>query len=140
MHKVAGSQVHGWEWTNQDFGLPHCTIKDWQASDAQESARIIEEILAGRDGPCSWIVQANAAAALWLAERVSELPAGVQMAADALATGKAGRVLDKLRSLCKDEGKCEPLASSRSSALAERPRKSEVQHERKSRAGERRGH
>jgi len=65
--------------------------------DAQDSARIIEEILAGRDGPCTWVVQANAAAGLWLTGRVADsLPQGVKLAAAAVSSGKARLVLDQL--------------------------------------------
>ncbi len=102
IREVVGGKFRSWEWTTQDFGLPHCTIKDWQAADARDSARIIEEILAGKDGPCSWIVQANVAAALWLAERVSDVRTGVGLAAEAIRSGKARQVLDKLRNLCED--------------------------------------
>ena len=104
VREIKGSQIHRCKWTASDFGLPECTIADWQASDPQASARIIEDILAGNPGPCSWVVQANAAAALLLAERVADLPAGVNLAANALSSGKARQVLDKLRALCKDEG------------------------------------
>jgi anthranilate phosphoribosyltransferase len=100
---VIGNEVQSLEWTPADFGLPVCTISDWRAADAQESARIIEEILNGRAGPCTWVVQANAAAALWLAQRVPDLPSGVRLAEETLTTGKARHVLDKLRALCNDE-------------------------------------
>jgi anthranilate phosphoribosyltransferase len=104
VREVVGNQVKSWDWTPAEFGLPTCSIADWRAVDAQDSARIIEEMLAGHEGPCAWVVQANAAAALWLTGRVSDLAGGVKLAAEAMASGKARQVLDNLRRLCNDEG------------------------------------
>ncbi len=100
---VTGTQVRSLEWTPADFGLPRCTLDDWRAADPQDSAGIIEEVLTGRPGPCSWVVQANAAAALWLADKVPDLAEGVRLAQETLVSGKARHVLDKLRALCKDK-------------------------------------
>jgi anthranilate phosphoribosyltransferase len=99
VREVVGSEVRSWEWTPKDFGLPFCKTSDWKAEDAQASGRIIEGILAGEQGPCSWVVQANAAAALWLMGRVADLKEGVAVSQEAITTGKARQVLDKLRSL-----------------------------------------
>jgi len=103
VREVIGSEIRSWQWTPEAFGLPRCTIADWRAVDAQDSARIIEEILAGRDGPCTWVVQANAAAGLWLTGRVADLAQGVKLAAAAVSSGKARLVLDNLRRLCNDD-------------------------------------
>lgn len=99
VREVVGAEVRTLEWTPRDFGLPACDCADWKAEDATASAAIIEKILAGEQGPCAWVVQANAAAALWLVGRVSDLKAGVALAAEAITSGKARQVLDKLRAV-----------------------------------------
>ena len=62
-------------------------------------SRIIEQVLLGADTPATWVVLANAAAALMAAGRVSNLREGVAVARTALQAGGALHVLEKLRKL-----------------------------------------
>ena len=96
VREVRGGMVFAHEWSSSDFGLPECALADLQAEGPEESAAIIRSVLNNEGGPASRIVLANAAAALLAAERVSTLPEGVELARQALATGKARRVLDLL--------------------------------------------
>jgi anthranilate phosphoribosyltransferase len=56
----------------------------------------VRGILAGAEGPRTRVVLANAAAALLAAERVRTLAEGVTVAAEAIASGRACRVLETL--------------------------------------------
>lgn len=94
---LAGIVEH--RWTHADFGLPACSLEDLRVADVAGSARAIEEVLQNREGPATWVVQANAAAGLWLMGVVDDLRAGVAVAAEALRSGRARAVLDKLRQL-----------------------------------------
>ena len=70
---------------------------DLQAATPQASAEVIRSVIGGDDGPALRIVLANAAAALLAAERVGNLKDGVApLAREAIGTGRAAQVLDKL--------------------------------------------
>lgn len=96
VRQVHQGQVTSLRWTPADFGLQPCALTDLQASDAQASAAIIRQVLAGQEGPALRIVVANAAAALLTAEHVSTLTEGVAKAREAIHSGRAQEVLEKL--------------------------------------------
>ena len=96
VREVRQGIVQAREWSAHDFGLAPCAPAEIRAVDARDSAAIIRAVLDGQDGPPRRLVLANAAAALWTAERVSSLAEGVEMAAEALATGRASHVLQRL--------------------------------------------
>ena len=96
VREVTGHTVSAWEWTPADFGLEPCTLEDLRVSGPEESAARVREVLAGRPGPAARVVLANAAAALLAAERVGTLAEGVARAAEALDTGAALGVLERL--------------------------------------------
>ena len=82
----------------EDVGLELCEEPEELAGgDAQTNARIIREILLGKDeGPRRDMVALNAGAAIYAAEAVIDLKAGVKKALDILSSGKA---MDKLEEL-----------------------------------------
>lgn len=83
-------------WQPSDFSLPTVAVSALRAADAATSATIIRGIISDESGPATDIVLANAAAALWLAECVQTLKAGVEMARAALRSGAARNVLNCL--------------------------------------------
>ncbi len=99
VRQVRGSEVTALEWTADDFGLPPCSLQDLRAEGATESAATIERVLRGDDRAATWVVLANAAAALLAAERVTDVREGVALAREALRAGRALQVLEKLRKL-----------------------------------------
>jgi anthranilate phosphoribosyltransferase len=94
--EVCGTKVREWEWTPEDFGLRPCSLGDLRADGPEESATVITAVLAGRDGPAARVVLANAAAALLAAERVGSPAEGVAVASEALFSGRAAQVLERL--------------------------------------------
>jgi anthranilate phosphoribosyltransferase len=106
--EVHDGTVRAHQWHPADFGLPACRLEDLQVRSATESAARIRGILVGEPGPCRDIVLANAAAALLVAERVADLPAGVLRAAHAVDTGRAQRVLQALIELTQTVPKPNP--------------------------------
>lgn len=98
VREVRGSEVVSLEWTAADFDLAPCTLAELSAPHADASAGIIKEVLEGASGPAQRIVLANAAAALWAADRVTDLRDGVALARTAIAGGGGARVLAALRS------------------------------------------
>lgn len=89
------------EWTPEDFGLPRRSKESLRVSGPVESARRLERLLAGDPGPDRDVVLANAAAALLVAGRVSDLRQGVAIAAQAIDSGLANRLLERWRTLTR---------------------------------------
>jgi anthranilate phosphoribosyltransferase len=96
VREVKENRVSAWDWTPSDFDLPPCGLAELRVESAPESAAMIQGVLAGKDGPASRIVLANAAAALMAAERARTPKQGVALAADAIHSGQALRVLQQL--------------------------------------------
>ena len=76
------------------FGLSAASLADIQASDAEASASMLRDVLAGNTGAARDIVLLNAAAALLAANMVLSIPTGVEIAADAIDTGSAMRRME----------------------------------------------
>lgn len=96
VRRVRDGRVESFEWFPSDFGLEPAAIADWKADGPDASAATIRGVLAGEDGPARRVVLANAAAALLVSGRASGLPEGVALAAKAIDSGEARRVLEGL--------------------------------------------
>jgi anthranilate phosphoribosyltransferase len=93
---IHDGQITSSEWTCRDFGLEPCSLADLRVHDSNDSAARIQQVLRGQDGAMTRTVLANAAAALWLVDRVPTPAAGVAMAAASIRSGQAAMVLDRL--------------------------------------------
>ncbi|MCX7936042.1 MAG: anthranilate phosphoribosyltransferase, partial [Planctomycetota bacterium] len=80
----------------EDFGLPRSSLAALRVRDAQESASLIKEILAGKKGAPRDAVLLNAGAAIYVAGLTADLAGGVQAAARSLDSGRAAAALEKL--------------------------------------------
>lgn len=85
-------------WTPASFGLLPAGREAMQAQHPEDSARIIREIFAGKQGPCRDIVVANAAAAFLLVGRVATLLEGVALAQQTLDSQTAANHLARFAS------------------------------------------
>jgi anthranilate phosphoribosyltransferase len=79
-----------------DFGLAPIDIADIAGGDAHENAQIIRAVLAGDPGPCRSTVLINAAHALFAADAVNDPLDGFALATEAIDSGKAEAVLERL--------------------------------------------
>ena len=77
-----------------ELGLARATIDDLQGGDAQASAAIVRALLGGEPGPRRDVVLLNAAAALEVAGRASDLSDGLSLAAESIDSGAAGAALE----------------------------------------------
>ncbi|HTK75855.1 MAG TPA: anthranilate phosphoribosyltransferase [Gemmataceae bacterium] len=102
VRQVRGSTITSLTWTPGDFGLEPCRVEEFRIADAAASAAVIRNVLNDCPGPARRIVVANAAAALLAAERVPSLRDGVRQADEAIRSGKAGEVLERLRACSTD--------------------------------------
>ena len=94
--EVRGDQVTPHAWTAASFGLPECHPDQLRVTSPAESAAVIRGILAGEPGPARDIVVANSAAALWVAEKTTDLREAAQIATKTIDSGAARDVLNKL--------------------------------------------
>jgi anthranilate phosphoribosyltransferase len=94
--EVREGQVHGYEVTPEEFGLPRATLDDISGGDAACNAGLIREVLAGKGSARRDVVLLNAAAALVAAGRADHLRDAIPLAAKAIDSGAA---LAKLQAL-----------------------------------------
>jgi anthranilate phosphoribosyltransferase len=85
-----------------DLGLEPSSLVSLQIESAAQSAGLIQEILAGRQGPAHDIVVANAAVALVLAKVAIDLRQGVMLAAEAVESGAAAKLLWRWKRLSNE--------------------------------------
>jgi anthranilate phosphoribosyltransferase len=93
---LANGRVERFELRPEDAGLPLAKLDDLRGGDAAANAAALLALLGGERGPYRDIVLLNSAAALVIAEKASSLTTGVGLAASALDSGRARRVLDRV--------------------------------------------
>src|SRR5262249_25497404 len=79
-----------------DFGFPVARLEELSGGDAKRNAEIIMEILQGKPGARRNVVVLNAAPAMVCSGKARDLSEGVKVAADAIDSGRALRVLERL--------------------------------------------
>jgi anthranilate phosphoribosyltransferase len=79
-----------------DVGLPKSAATALRGGDAADNAAIARAVLAGEPGAPRDIVLLNAAASLLIAGKAATIPEGLAMAAEAIDSGRAAGVLEKL--------------------------------------------
>jgi anthranilate phosphoribosyltransferase len=97
VYEVRGNSVQRLEWMPHTFGVESTTPDTLTGGDAQENAAIALAILNGERSPKRDIVLVNAAAGLLAAGLAHDPKDGVVRAAEAIDSGSALAVLEKLR-------------------------------------------
>jgi len=87
--ELRDGRIVTYEIVPEDFGLPRGDMTALKVADAHASLAIIEGVLAGRPGPARDIVVLNAGAAIYAADLVDTLAAGVEKAAAVIDSGAA---------------------------------------------------
>lgn len=85
-----------------DVGLPKAAPESLRGGDAADNAAIARSVLAGQPGAPRDITLLNAAASLLIAGGAATIPDGLAIAADAIDSGRAAAVLEKLVALSQD--------------------------------------
>src|SRR5262249_40704742 len=80
----------------EDVGIKRVPLEALRGGEPAHNAELLRELLGGADGPLRDIVLLNSAAALVVAGRAAQLGDGIALAAGALDSGAARRVLDRL--------------------------------------------
>jgi anthranilate phosphoribosyltransferase len=96
-------EITQWRVDPAELGIPTATMEDLRGGDAAFNADAIRLVLGGECSARRDIAVLNAAAALMVAGRVSDLAAGMVLAADAVDSGRAARVLERLVAISQDE-------------------------------------
>lgn len=78
-----------------DLGITRGTLDDLRGGEVADNVAVADAVLDGRDGPASEVVVLNAGAALYAADAVGSLPAGVARAREVLASGAPRRLRDR---------------------------------------------
>ncbi|WP_135077935.1 anthranilate phosphoribosyltransferase [Terasakiella sp. SH-1] len=94
--EYANGAVREFEIDPQDLGLPLAQEEDLKGGDGDYNAAAIHRLLDGEAGAYRDVVLLNAAASLMVADKVSDMKAGMDMAAQSIDSGKAKEVLAKL--------------------------------------------
>ncbi len=79
----------------EQVGLGRCELSQLRGGDAKVNAGILREVLGGAPGPKLDVVLFNAGAALFCADRVPTLEAGVELARETVQSGAAMTTLDQ---------------------------------------------
>jgi len=87
------------------YGFQLCRPDELKGGEPRQNAEILRGILAGDTGPRTDIVVLNAAAAIHLAGAAPDLGAGIALARESLASGRAREALEKLVGLTQGEEK-----------------------------------
>jgi len=91
--EVSPEGVHMMRLEAKDAGLPARPVGDIRGGDVAHNAAALKRLLDGAQGAYRDAVLFNAAVALRLADKVGTLPAGVAIAAEAIDSGAARRLL-----------------------------------------------
>ncbi|MFH1338223.1 MAG: anthranilate phosphoribosyltransferase [Candidatus Omnitrophota bacterium] len=93
-----GGEIKNYVINPQSLGIEPAKPGDLTGGTPQDNARILTDILSGKDrGPKLNIVLLNAAAGLYLGDRAKNLGEGIKVASDCIDSGSAMRKLDELR-------------------------------------------
>ncbi len=93
---LRGGAIEEMTVTPESVGLSSAPLEDLAGGGPEENAAIARQILSGTAGPPSDIVIFNAAAALVVAGLTGDLTSGVEKARQALVSGAARRLLERV--------------------------------------------
>ena len=100
--EVDGPQVHSYEVSPEDVGLPRARPEELAGGTPEDNAETTRRIFAGEPGPQRDLAVLNAGAAIYVAGRVDTLEAGVREAEAAVDDGRAAATLDRLVSMTRE--------------------------------------
>jgi anthranilate phosphoribosyltransferase len=94
--ELNNGEITSYSISPEQFGLQKGDIKALVVDGAKQSLAVIKRVLDNEPGPARDIVVLNAGAAIYAADLVDSLEAGVKMAQDVIASGAAREKLDAL--------------------------------------------
>jgi anthranilate phosphoribosyltransferase len=100
--EVADGGTEEWFVEAEELGLNPASLEEIRGGEPDENATVVRELFDGAAGPAREIAVLNAGATIFVAGQANDLPAGVGKAAEALDSGAARDVLDKLVERSRD--------------------------------------
>lgn len=94
--ELKDGEVRTWRLDPADVGLAYARLSDLRVQNVDEAAGMLQAVLAGTPGPARDIALLNAAAALVVAERCTDLKEAIALAAQAIDSGQARKTLEAL--------------------------------------------
>lgn len=101
MWEVRDGTVRETTFDPADLGIARARLDDLVGGEADDNARITEQVLTGVPGPPADLVALNAGAALYAADAAESIAEGVEHARDVLATGAAWDLLERWAALSR---------------------------------------
>ncbi len=100
--ELKDGQITGKEINPEDLGITLGSIEELRVSDAKTSAKVIKNILSGKEkGPRKDIVILNAAAAIIAGNLAEDFKSAIRLAEASVSDGKASACLEKLIEVSK---------------------------------------
>lgn len=97
LFRIEGERVSREAFDPQDFGLSRCRPEELQGAAPSQNAGLALQLLQGERGPLRDAVVLNAGLAFWACEKADSLSEGMGLAEEVLGSGKALRIVEKLR-------------------------------------------
>lgn len=91
------ARIHSYSLDPTSLGLPRARLEELRAEGLEDNVRIAESVLSGERSPWRDVVVLNAAAALAIAGKASDIASGLELASAILDRGEAGRKLEELK-------------------------------------------
>ena len=102
--ELKNGEIRNFEITPEDAGLRRVSIEELRGGSADENADAIRAVLAGRPGAFRDVVLLTSAVALMVSDKAASLKEGVEKASDAIDTGSAASVLERLVFISNGQG------------------------------------
>jgi anthranilate phosphoribosyltransferase len=96
IYRLRGGEITHAEFTPEDFGVPRASIGDLLGGDVEENVAITRSVLAGSPGPKRDVAVVNAAPAIVAAGLAAGFVEAVELAQEAIDSGRAGATLDRV--------------------------------------------
>lgn len=100
--EVRGGMVHPYRVQPRELGLPPATPDELRGGSPADNAAMMRAVLSGASGPIRDAVALNSGAALVAGDMASSLAEGVELAAAAIADGRAAAKLEALIALTQE--------------------------------------
>ena len=95
--EITGQEIKCYSITPEEFGFERCDEKEVRGKDAETNARILKEILEGKEqGPKRNIVLFNAGVAIYASGKAESIADGIEKAKQSIDSGKAIQKLNQL--------------------------------------------
>jgi len=91
-----GKEILSYDVDPEEFGIPLAKPEDIKGGDLQENVKIVKSIVRGERGPKRDIVLINAAYALYICEKAKSIGEGMELAREAIDSGKVSNTLERL--------------------------------------------